>query len=151
MWRDPGPNAGRTRDKAPTGILLSANFGIAPYELTNSLAETAEMFNTLDRANLGLVFRAERPWRLPTGFAKARVIRSDKEPASFLFLLERERVGGRRLCRADRSACDAQRSAAFPPPRPIAATLHSWCRNEDQYVSFTAPGGAMPMPDWVNY
>jgi len=74
----------------------------------------------------------------------------------FPLLLERERVGGRRLCRADRSACDAQRSAAFPPPRPIAATLQSatlqsWCRNEDQYASFTAPGGAMPMPDWVNY
>jgi hypothetical protein len=67
----------------------------------------------------------------------------------FPLLLERERVGGRRLCRADRSACDAKRSAAFPPPRPIAATLQSWCRNEDQYGSFTAPGGAMPMPDWV--
>jgi len=83
MWRDPDPNAGRKRDTAPTGILFSANFGIAPYELTNSLAETAEMFGTLDRANLGLVFRAERPWRLPTGFANAQAIRSIKEPASF--------------------------------------------------------------------
>ena len=55
-WRDPGTGGHRPaeKDKPPTAILFGAQFGIAPYETSASLLETAEMFNRLDRAQLRL-------------------------------------------------------------------------------------------------
>jgi hypothetical protein len=51
-WRDPSPEgyALSEQDKPPTAILFVAQFGVAPYETSPSLIETAEMFNRLDRA-----------------------------------------------------------------------------------------------------
>ncbi len=151
MWRDPDPNAGRERDKAPTGILLSANFGIAPYELTNSLLETAEMFNTLDRASLGLSF-------VQNGYGDYQLDSFTIElsdPAKQLHHFRSCWKGG------ELAAVDLVVQIDAPATRNGPLRFHLQGRLprrtnhgapiEDQYVAFTASGGAMPIPDWVNY
>ena len=67
-WRDPNPVGYplSEQDKPPTCILFFAQFGVAPYETSPSLIETAEMFNRLDRAQLrlDLVREGEDSFRL---------------------------------------------------------------------------------------
>jgi hypothetical protein len=151
MWRDSDPNAGRERDTAPTGILLSASFGIAPYELTASLVETAEMFNTLDRANLALTFvrRGEGGFRLDSFTLEI------SDPAKQLRHF-RSCWKGEELATADLAVqIDAPATRNGPLRFHLQGRLprryNHGARIEDQYVAFTASGGAMPMPDWVNY
>jgi len=151
MWRDPDPNAGRERDKAPTGILLSANFGIAPYELTSSLVETAEMFNTLDRASLGLCFVRQGQGSYQLDSLTLELSDPLKQLHHF-----RSCWKGAELATADLAVqIDAPATRNGPLRFHLQGRLprryNHGARIEDQYVAFTASGGAMPMPDWVNY
>lgn len=151
MWRDPDPIARREREKAPTGILLSANFGVAPYELTNSLVETAEMFNKLDRANLGLSFvqTCHGDYQLDSLTVEI------SDPLKNLNHFRSCWKGG------ELAAVDVAVQLDAPATRSGPLRFHLQGRLprrynhgapiEDKYVAFTASGGAMPMPDWVNY
>ncbi len=151
MWRDPDPNTGRERDKAPTGILLSASFGIAPYELTNSLVESAEMFNTLDRANLNLGFVQDGNG----GFQLDSLVLELSDPLRNLRHF-RSCWKGDELAAVDLAVqIDAPATRNGPVRFHVQGRLprryNHGARVEDQYVAFSASGGAMPMPDWVNY
>ncbi len=151
MWRDPDPNAGREQDKAPSGILLSANFGVAPYELTNSLVETAEMFNTLDRANLGLSFVRDGQGVFQLDSLTVEISDPLKNLHHF-----RSCWKGSELAAVDLAwQIDPPATRSGPLRFHIQGRLPRRYNHgapvEDKYVSFTASGGAMPMPDWVNY
>jgi len=153
-WRDPDPTAypEAERDKPPTAIFLAAQFGIAPYEVSASLIETAEMFNRLDRAQLRLtlVRDADDGFRLDglevelndMGTEKARTFRScwkGEEIRGLDLSLQFDAPATRR---------DAFRfhiHARLPRRYNIGAEI------EKEHVEFTASGGAMPLPSWVNH
>lgn len=154
-WRDPDPAAFplEAQDEPPTAILFVAQFGIAPYETSASLVETAEMFNRLDRASLRL-----------------DLVRDGDGGAFRLDALEMELTDpsspkGRsfRSCWKGQEIEKLDLSLQFDAPatRRDAFRFHLRARLprrynrgaeiEQEHVAFTASGGAMPLPRWVNY
>jgi hypothetical protein len=153
-WRDPNPAAHLTaeQDKPPTGILFVAGFGIAPYETTPSLIETAEMFNRLDRAHLrlDLVRDGDGSFRLDA----LEVELNDPSPPkgrTFRSCWQGQEVKGLDLS----LQFDAPASRLDPFRFHLRARLprryNRGAEIEQEYVEFTASGGAMPLPRWVNY
>lgn len=153
-WRDPDPNSGRPgeQDKPPTRILLHAQFGVAPYEVSASLVETAEMFNRLDRASLGLDLARDAGG----DFQLASLQLEMTDPSS-----EKGRMF--RSCWKGEEIRTLDLSLQFTPPasRTDSFRFHLQARLprrynrgaeiEQEHVSFSASGGAMPLPHWVNY
>ena len=153
-WRDPDPNAfpESEQDKAPSSILFVATFGVAPYEVTPSLVETAEMFNRLDRANLrlDLVRDEDGAFRLDgieldmndTVSGKARSFRS---------IWRGEEIGGLDLSLQFDAPATRRDPFRFHMRARLPRRYNRGDKIEDEHVEFTASGGAMPLPRWVNY
>jgi hypothetical protein len=153
-WRDPDP-AGYLegeQDKPPTAILFAAQFGVAPYETSASLLETAEMFNRLDRAQLrlDLVRDDDGSFRLEAIEVELNDTSSEKD-RHFRSTWKGEEI----------KALDLSLQFDAPPSRldPFRFHLHARLPRrynrgaaiEHEHVEFTASGGAMPLPRWVNY
>jgi hypothetical protein len=153
-WRDPDP-AGypeEERGKPPTAILFVAQFGVAPYETTPSLLETAEMFNRLDRAQLRLylVRGDDGAFRLDALQVELNAPAS-KTDRHFRSCWKGEELKGLDL------------SLQFDPPTSrldpfrfhlrarLPRRYNHGAAIEREHVEFTASGGAMPLPRWVNY
>ncbi len=153
-WRDPDPRAfpETEQDKPPTSIFLAAQFGVAPYETTASLIETAEMYNRLDRAQLRLTLvRAEDgAFQLDnlelemndTLSAKARMFRS---------CWKGEEIRGLDLSLQFDAPATRRDPFRFHMRGRLPRRYNRGEKVEDEYVEFTASGGAMPLPRWVNY
>ncbi len=151
MWRDPDPNAGRERDMPPTGILLSANFGIAPYELTSSLVETAEMINTLDRASLALCFVGQGQGSYQLDSLMLELSDPFKQLHHFRSCWKGAELAAVDLVVQIDAPATRNGPLRFHLQGRLPRRYNHGARIEDQCVAFTASGGAMPMPDWVNY
>ncbi|MFM7403998.1 MAG: hypothetical protein ACKO1N_07880 [Erythrobacter sp.] len=151
MWRDPYQHAVRERDKAPTGILLFASFGIAPYELSSSLMETAEMFNRLDRASLTLSFvqRGEDDCELAS--LTLEISDPAKELRCFRSCWEGDEIAALDLAVHIAAPATLNDPVRFHVQGRLPRRYNHGARIEQQCVGFTASGGAVPMPDWVNY
>ena len=153
-WRDPDPRGQlpAEQDKPPTGILFMAQFGVAPYETSPSLVEMAEIFNRLDRAQLrlDLVREGEGPFRLD---ALTLELNDPSSPKGrhFRSCWQGEEINGLDLS----LQFDAPATRLDPFRFHIRGRLpRRYNRGdpiEQEYVEFTASGGAMPLPRWVNY
>ena len=153
-WRDPGPKGHpeSERDKPPTAILFAAQFGIAPYETSPSLVETAEMFNRLDRAQLrlDLVGDGDSGFRLDgltvelndTASGKARDFRS---------CWKGEEIRGLDLSLQFDAPATRRDAFRFHIHARLPRRYNEGAEIEREHVEFTASGGAMPLPRWVNY
>ena len=153
-WRDPDPKAfpPSEQDKPPTSILLVALFGVAPYETSRSLLETAEMFNRLDRAQLRLDLVRDEAGAFQLDGLEVEL----NDPSS-----EKERTF--RSCWKGEETRSLDLSLQFDAPATRREPLRFHVRArlprrynrgekvEDEHVEFTASGGAMPLPRWVNY
>jgi hypothetical protein len=125
---------------------------MAPFERPADLLQGAEQYNRLDRANLrlDLVRAADDSYRLES------IEIEINHP-------ERQRNGTFRSCWKAGEIGRIDLSLHFHPPLTLddAARFHLSGRLprrynhgadiENEHVSFTASGGALPMPDWVNY
>jgi hypothetical protein len=153
-WRDPdfhGLLPGN-EDKPPTRILLSAQFGRAPYETSASLLEMAEMFNRLDRAGLRLDFLRDADGLLRLDSLELEM----NCPSSAKDRLFRSCWKG-----AEVSSLDLSVQFHAPATRRDPFRFHIRGRLprrynhgetiEGEHVEFSASGGAMPIPSWVNY
>ena len=153
-WRDPDPHSGLPgeQNKPPTRVLLHAQFGLAPYEVTASLLETAEMFNRLDRAGLGLDLARDGDGQ----FQLASLQLEMTNPSHDRGRMFRSCWQGEEIRTLDLSLqFDAPAIRADPFRFHIQGRLprryNRGEKIEQEYVSFTASGGAMPLPPWVNY
>ena len=153
-WRDPDPHSKLPgeEDKRPTGILFMAQFGVAPYESSGSLVELAEMYNRQDRARLrlDLVREGEGPFRLD---ALEMELNDPSSPKGRHF---RSCWQGEEIARLDLSLqFDAPATRRDPFRFHIRGRLprryNRDAKIEQEHVEFTASGGAMPLPSWVNY
>lgn len=153
-WRDPDPAgfALTEHDKPPIAILFNATFGLEPYEISGSLVAAAEMFNRLDHARLRLDLVRDEVglFKLDAlefeindvAEAKGRHFRScwkgeeiERLDLSFQFDPPETRAGPFRFHLGARLPRRYNRGAAI----------------EQEHIEFTASGGAMPLPRWVNY
>jgi hypothetical protein len=153
-WRDPDPTGYREAEqgKPPTAILFAAQFGVAPYEVSPSLLETAEMFNRLDRAQLrlDLVQGGNGSFRLD-GLEVELNAPSSKTGRHF-----RSCWKGEEIKTLDLSLqFDAPASRLDPFRFHLHARLprryNRGAAIEHEHVEFTVSGGAMPLPRWVNF
>ena len=153
-WRDPAWS-GRLpaeQDEPPTAILFMAQFGVAPYETSSSLVELADMYNRLARAQLRLDLVREDEGSFRLNGLELEL----NDPSS----------GNGRLFRScwqgeDLKGLDV--SLQFDPPATrrdafrfhirgrLARRYNRGAQIEQEHVEFTASGGAMPLPHWVNY
>ena len=153
-WRDPDPRSGLAdeQDKPPARILLHAQFGLAPYEVTASIVETADMFNRLDRAGLGLDLIREEDGAFRLGSLQLEM----NNPSSETGRLFRSCWKGDEIKTLDLSLqfdAPATRAGAFRfhLQGRLPRRYNRGEKIEQEYVAFTATGGAMPLPPWVNY
>lgn len=153
-WRDPDPRSmlPGEEDKPPTRILFAAQFGVAPYETTPSLLDTANMFNLRDRAGLrlDLVRDDGGAFRLD-GLELEMNDPSSAKGRHFRSCWQGEEIGGLDLA----LQFDAPATRADPFRFHISGRLprryNRGEKIEEERVAFTASGGAMPLPRWVNY
>jgi hypothetical protein len=153
-WRDPDSHSGLPgeQDKPPTRILLHAQFGIAPYEVTASLVETAEMFNRLDRAGLGLDLSRDENGDFQLASLQLEMTNPSHEKGRmFRSCWQGEEI--RRLDLSLQFDAPATRADAFRfhLQGRLPRRYNRGEKIEEEYVAFTATGGAMPLPPWVNY
>jgi len=153
-WRDPDPNAypEAERSKPPTSIFFVGNFGVAPYEVTASLIETAEMFNRLDRALLRFTLVRDEHGSFRLDDLEVEMTDpSPTKPRMFRSCWKGEDIAGLDLS----LQFDAPATRLDPFRFHMRARLpRRYNRNdpiEEEHVEFTASGGAMPLPSWVNY
>jgi hypothetical protein len=153
-WRDPDPTGYLEAElgQPPTAILFAAQFGVAPYETSQSLLETAEMFNRLDRAQLrlDLVRGDDGSFRLDALQLELN------DPSSQRERHFRSSWKGEEIKTLDLSLqFDAPATRLDPFRFHLQARLPRRCNRgaavEHEYVEFTASGGAMPLPRWVNF
>ena len=154
-WRDPDPKAypESEQDKPPTSILFVGNFGVAPYELSPSLLETAEMFNRLDRALLRLKLARDGEGELRLDALELEMTGPQSEKASMFRSCWK---GAEEIRALDLSLqFDAPATRRDPFRFHLQARLprryNCGEKIEAEHVAFTASGGAMPLPKWVNY
>jgi hypothetical protein len=153
-WRDPDFHGQlpENQTKAPNRILVSAQFGRAPYETPASLLELAEMFNRLDRAGLRLEFVRDADGVLRLDSLELEL----NSPLSATDRLFRSCWKG-----AEVSSLDVAVQFHAPATRLDPFRFHMQGRLprrynhgekiEREHVEFSASGGAMPIPPWVNY
>jgi hypothetical protein len=153
-WRDPDPTGYLEAELGapPTAILFIAQFGVAPYATTPSLLETAEMFNRLDRAQLrlDLVRGDDGSFRLDALEVELNAP-SSKTDRHFRSCWKGEEI----------KTLDLSLQFDYPESRLDPFRFHLRARLprrynrgaaiEREHVEFTASGGAMPLPRWVNY
>ncbi|MCJ8190535.1 hypothetical protein [Sphingomicrobium aestuariivivum] len=153
-WRDPDPKSGLDKERAepPTAIIFVASFGEATYETSTSLVEMAEMHNRLDRAMLRLDLKRGEDG----GFAVTSLTLEINDGASGTGRHFRSCWDGSELAARDISIqfhAPATRSDAFRfhVAGRLPRRYNHGAKIEEEMVSFTASGGAMPVPPWVNY
>ena len=153
-WRDPDPRGHLPgeQEKPPTRILLHAQFGIAPYEVTASLVETAEMFNSFDRAGLGLDLARDEDGN----FALTSLQLEMTNPTDAKGRMFRSCWQGDEIRKLDLSLhfdAPATRADAFRfnLQGRLPRRYNRGEKIEPEFVEFSAVGGAMPLPGWVNY
>ncbi len=153
-WRDPDPHSGLPgeQDKPPTRILFVAQFGVAPYETSASLLETAEMFNRLDRAGLrlDLVRDGEGAFRLDGLELELNDPSSDKG-RHFRSCWQGEEIKGLDLSLQFDAPATRLDPFRFHIRGRLPRRYNRGDKIEQEHVEFTASGGAMPLPAWVNY
>ena len=153
-WRDTDPRGYLPGEEAnpPTAILFSAQFGVAPYETSASLLDLANMFNLRDRAGLRLDFVRDDEGMLRLNGLELEM----NDPSSgtdrhFRSCWQGDEIGGLDLS----LQFDAPATRLDPIRFHISARLprryNRGAKIEDERVEFTASGGAMPLPRWVNY
>lgn len=153
-WRDPNP-AGQQlaeQDKPPIGILFVAQFGIAPYETSPSLVEMAEMFNRLDRAQLrlDLVREDQGSFRLD---ALELELNDPSSPKGrhFRSCWQGEEIKGLDLSLQFDAPATRLDPFRFHIRGRLPRRYNRGAQIEQEHVEFTASGGAMPLPRWVNF
>ena len=153
-WRDPDPlgQLPAEQDRPPTRILFLAQFGVAPYETSPSLVEMAEMFNRLDRAHLrlDLVSEGEGQFRLDALELELN------DPSSKKGRHFRSCWQGEEIKHLDLSLQFDTPATRLDPFRfhvcgRLPRRYNRGAQIEKEHVEFTASGGAMPLPPWVNY
>lgn len=153
-WRDPDPAAfpDTENDKPPTGLLFVAQFGVAPYETSSSLVELADMFNRLDRAQLRLDFVRDRDdgLRLDAIEVELNDTMSGKE-RYFRSCWKGEEIEGLDLSLQFDAPATRRDPFRFHLRARLPRRFNHGAAIEPEHVEFTASGGAMPLPPWVNY
>ncbi|MEM7633943.1 MAG: hypothetical protein AAF299_05250 [Pseudomonadota bacterium] len=146
LWRNPSRR--KLADDRPAEIFLSCSFAPTPVENPRSLVEMAEIYNSIDRANLKAM------WEYRNG--NYRLSRFNVEIQA-----------DRKSYRSINQAADipqiqvVQNEMTFPQnvEDPFRFNLRSQLPSRrkpgdiqrDTIVSVNFSGMAEPMPDWVNY
>ena len=152
-WRDPSFYRPDTESDQPPGkILLVAQFGIAPYETSNSLVELADMYNRLDRASLRLDLVREDDG----GYRPEALTFEMNDPASetgrlFRSCWQGEEVRNLGLTLNIVAPATRRDPFRFHVHGRLPRRYNRGDKIEPELVEFTASGGAMPLPSWVNY
>ena len=153
-WRDPDPHGylPGAHEKPPTGIFFSAQFGVAPYETPTSLLDLANMFNLRDRAGLRLDFIRddEGAFRLDALELQLNDPSSEKE-RHFRSCWQGDEIGGLDLSLQFDAPATRADPFRFHISGQIPRRYNRGAKIEEERVEFTASGGAMPLPRWVNY
>lgn len=153
-WRDPNPvaNGPDQQDQPPTAILFVGLFGIAPYETSPSLLETAEMYNRLDRANLrlDLVNDGEGSFRLD-GLELELNDPTPPKGRHFRSCWKGEEIKSLDLSLQFYAPATRLDAFRFHIRGRLPRRYNQGAKIEQEHVGFTASGGAMPLPRWVNY
>ena len=153
-WRDPDPHGylPGEQDKPPTRILFAAQFGIAPYETTASLLDLANMFNLRDRAGLRLdLVRDENgTFRLDALELEMNDPTSEKG-RHFRSCWQGEEIKGLHLSLQFDGPATRADPFRFHIRGRLPRRYNRREKIEKEHVEFTASGGAMPLPRWVNY
>lgn len=153
-WRDPDRH-GRLpgeADKPPERILFAAQFGLAPYEVTASLIETAEMFNRLDRAGLRLDLSRDGGGDFHlTGLELEMTNPSSAKGRTFRSCWQGDEIKSLDLSLQFTAPTSQTDSFRFHLQARLPRRYNRGEKIEQEHVSFTASGGAMPLPNWVNY
>ena len=153
-WRDPDPSAypEEEQDKPPTAILFAAQFGVAPYETSASLLELAEMFNRLDRAQLrlDLVRGADGCFALD-GLELELNDTSAGTDRHFRSVWKGEEVRSLDLSLQFDAPATRLHPFRFHLHGRLPRRYNRGAAIEGEHVEFSASGGAMPLPRWVNF
>ena len=153
-WRDPDPRGHlpTDEDKPPTGILFFAQFGVAPYETSPSLIEMAEMFSRLERAHLrlDLVRDGDGALRLDALDLELNDPSFDKG-RNFRSCWQGEEIKGLDLSLQFDAPATRRDPFRFHIRGRLPRRYNRGAEIEQEHVQFTACGGAMPLPSWVNY
>jgi hypothetical protein len=153
-WRDPSPNAfpPTEKEKPPAAILFVARFGVAPYELSPSLVETAEAFNRLDRAHLRLdLVRGEDDAFLLDGLEVELNVDSTERRRMFRSCWKGDEIGTLDLSLQFEAPATRLEPFRFHLRGNLPRRYNHLSPVEEEHLEFTASGGAMPLPSWVNY
>lgn len=152
-WRDPDPSRlPGEEDKPPTSILFMAQFGVAPYETSASLVELADMFNRLDRAGLRLDLArdGDGDFRLEALELEMNDPTSPKG-RHFRSCWQRDEIRRLELTLNFQAPATRRDPFRFQIHGRLPRRYNRGAEIEAEYVEFTASGGAMPLPSWVNY
>jgi hypothetical protein len=153
-WRDPDPASGLPdmQDKAPTGILFFAHFGAAPYETPVSLVELAELYNAYDRAHVRLDLARGDDGSFQLDSLELEL----NDPSSpkgrhFRSVWHGEEIKGLDLSLQLDPPTTRLDPFRFHIRGRLPRRYNRGAEVEQEHVEFTASGGAMPLPSWVNY
>jgi hypothetical protein len=153
-WRDPDSASylEGEQDKPPTAVVFGGQFGVAPYETSQSLLETAEMFNRLERAGLrlDLVRGEDGAFRLDALQVELNDPWSGTD-RSFRSVWRGEEIGTLDLSLQFDAPATRRDPFRFHLRARLPRRSNRGAPIEDGHVEFTASGGAMPLPRWVNY
>ena len=153
-WRDPDPRGypETEQDEPPTSIFFVGNFGVAPYKTTPSLIETADMFNRLDRALLRMKLVRDEGGSFRLDDLEVEMTDpSPVKPRMFRSCWQGEEIGGLDLSLQFDAPATRRDPFRFHMRARLPRRYNRGEKIQDEHVEFTASGGAMPLPRWVNY
>ena len=146
LWRNPI----RTRDKKtrPSQIFLSCNFAPRPVANPQSIVKMAEIYNTIDRANL------KATWDLKSG--KYRLSRFEVEiqanGKSYRSQNLSDKMKEISVDETDmRFPETAEDTFRFTLGSNLPFRRNNGEKQKDPIVSMSFSGVAEPIPNWVNY
>lgn len=153
-WRDPDPKSLSPTEhgKQPTGILLVALFGVAPYESSPDIMETAAMFNELDcaRLRLDLTRGDDSAFRL-AGLELELNNPNSKTGRAFRSCWRDDEITGLDLSLQFDAPLTRNDPFRFHLSARLPRRYNHGAVIEQDHVEFTTSGGAMPLPRWVNF
>lgn len=153
-WRDPDPKGllPIEHGKPPTGILLVALFGVAPYESSQDIMETAAMLNELDRARLrlDLVRGSDSAFGLD-GLELELNNPNSKTGQAFRSCWKGDEIAGLDLSLQFDAPLTRNDPFRFHLSARLPRRYNHGAVIEQEHVEFTASGGAMPLPRWINF
>ena len=145
-WRHPGGR--RSSGNRPSEIFLACSFGPKPIKSPKSLVKAANLYNTIDRANLKANWQLENGHYLLSRF-EVEIQANGKSYRSQNLAADMEQV---HVIQDDMKFPENDESAfQFNLQSKLSRRQNSGNAQSEPIVDISISGTAEPIPNWLNY